>query len=73
MRKLNNTDLGSFVTVYFTDEGKKDGILIEFHADTYARVFFPASTDEDIPDVSTVEEDQIVTVGPKLKIKFPSF
>jgi hypothetical protein len=72
--KLNDADLGKFVTVYFCDEGKKDGILLEFLGDTDARVFFPASVDDDIPDVSVVTcATQIVAVGPKLNITFPKF
>jgi hypothetical protein len=74
MRKLNDRDLGHFVTVHFIDEGKRDGILLEFLSDTDARVWFPASTDDDAPDVSTVDcNTQIVAIGPKLKIEFPRF
>ena len=72
--KLKKSDLGKFVTVYFRDEGKRDGILLELLGDTDARVFFPASTDEDTPDTTEVDcENQIIAVGPKLVVTFPRF
>ena len=70
MRKLNDTDLGKFVTVYFVDEGKRDGILLEFLGDTDARVWFPSSTEEGESEVSEVDcNNQIVAVG----LDFPLF
>ncbi len=72
MLKLNDSDLGNFVTVYFVDVGKKDGILLEFLDDAEARVWFPSNTGA--PIISEVDcATQIIAIGPKLKIEFPEF
>lgn len=74
-RKVKPNDTGKFVTVYFTDEGKKDGILLNVIGEEDARVYFPhTENDKDgIGSNAIVSVDQIIAIGPKVVIEIPLF
>ena len=75
MRKLTQNDVGKFVTVYFIDEGKQDGILLDLLGEDDCRVWFPQTprTEGGWGSQSIVEVGQIVAKGPLVEIKFPKF
>jgi len=72
---VNPSDTGKFVTVYFTDEGKKDGILLDVIGEDDCRVYFPHTSNDEGGTGSNaiVGSDQIVAIGPVAHIKIPLF
>ena len=75
MRKLKPNDTGRFVTVYFSDEGKKDGILLGVINEYDCRVYFPHTVNDEggIGSNVLVGVGQIVAIGPQAHIEIPLF
>ncbi len=71
-------EAGRFVTVYFDDSGKRDGILLEIlptpGQDDY-RVWFPhiKSDRGGLGSLAFVDASQIVFIGPVAQINIPMF
>lgn len=72
---VNPSDVGKFVTVYFSDAGKTDGILLDVIGEDDCRVWFPHTVNEEGGTGSNaiVGSDQIVAIGPEAYIKIPLF
>ncbi len=75
MKKVEPSDVGKFVTVYFSDEGKTDGILLDVIDEEDCRVFFPHTTNDrgGVGTNAIVGSDQIVAIGPVAYIAIPMF
>ena len=75
IRKLKPNDTGRFVTVYFSDEGKKDGILLAVSGEDDCRVYFPHTVNDEggIGSNAFIRVDQIVAIGPQAHIEIPLF
>jgi len=68
-------DIGRFVTIYFDDEGKKDGVLLSYCGGDDYRVWFPHTQNEEggVGSDAIVDSDQIVALGPFIAVQIPLF
>jgi len=75
MKKVKPSDTGKFVTVYFTDLGKRDGILLDVIGEDDVRVYFPHTSNDEGGTGSNaiVGTEQIVAIGPQAYIEIPLF
>ena len=73
--KVKPSDTGKFVTVYFTDTGKQDGILLDVIGEDDCRVYFPHTSNDGggIGSNAIVGSNQIVAIGPESRIEIPLF